>query len=231
MEFNTQIFNPFGPSILEADCPDFIVDALNEYHDTYHTRPNAKKNFPNLLTRSISNIFIETDYADDIGLLDYMEYLAQEYVKHHAERNSFLFKKDRYEDTYEKFKDIRVSELDGDEEGYIDGWINVYNDTDYTPIHTHGGELSSVMILKLPDDPKGLNEITNDAGEDCPNGKLNYHYPSSEPGSEFEQDMYAPTQYVGKTLLFPPMLKHVYYPHKLKGQERRTLSLNFNICK
>tara|TARA_R100000005_G_scaffold47458_1_gene22700 strand:- start:445 stop:1134 length:690 start_codon:yes stop_codon:yes gene_type:complete len=229
MEFNTRIFTPFGPPMLEADCPDFIVDALNEYHDTYHTRPNAKKIFPNLLTRSISNVFIETDFADDIGLLDYMEYLAQEYVKQHARRVEDLCG-DPYDGTLDKFKDLRVSELDGNEEGYIDGWINVYDETDFTPIHTHGGELSSVMILKLPDDPERLNEITNDAGEDCPNGKLNYHYyPSDE--TEFEHDMYTPEQYVGKTLLFPPMLRHVYYPHKLKGQERRTLSLNFAINK
>lgn len=228
MEFNTRIFNPFGPPILEADCPEFIVDALNEYHDTYYTRPNAKKDFPNLLTRSISNIFIETDFADDIGLLDYMEYLAKEYVKHHSKRHNDLYPRDTYEDTFEKLKDIRVSELDGDEEGFIDGWINVYDDQDYTPIHTHGGELSSVMILKLPDDPEGSNEIINDAGEDCPNGKLNYHYLSADK-CEFENEMYSPTQYVGKTLLFPPMLRHVYYPHKLKGQERRTLSLNFAV--
>ena len=229
MEFNTRIFTPFGPPMLEADCPDFIVDALNEYHDTYHTRPNAKKIFPNLLTRSISNVFIETDFADDIGLLDYMEYLANEYVKQHARRVEDLCG-DSYDGTLNKFKDIRVSELDGDEEGYIDGWINVYDETDFTPMHTHGGELSAVMILKLPDDPERLNEITNDCGEDCPNGKLNYHYyPSDE--TEFEQDMYTPKQHVGKTLLFPPMLRHVYYPHKLKGQERRTLSLNFTINK
>ena len=229
MEFNTRIFTPFGPPMLEADCPDFIVDALNEYHDTYYDRPNAKKTFPNLLTRSISNVFIETDFADDIGLLDYMEYLANEYVKQHARRVEDLCG-DSYDCTLNKFKDIRVSELDGDEEGYIDGWINVYDETDFTPMHTHGGELSAVMILKLPDDPERLNEITNDCGEDCPNGKLNYHYYPQDV-TEFEQDMYTPKQYVGKTLLFPPMLRHVYYPHKLKGQERRTLSLNFAINK
>ena len=227
MEFNSHFFNPFGPPILEADCPEFIVDALNEYHDTYHTRPNAKKDFPNLLTRSISNIFIETDFADDIGLLDYMEYLAGEYVKKFAENNSKWVKSDTYENILERYGNIRVTELDGNEEGFIDGWINVYGEDDFTPIHTHGGELSAVMLLKVPDDPKGLNEITNDADEISPNGKLNYHY--APDSHDFVNDMYAPDQYKGKTLLFPHNLRHVYYPHKLKGQERRTLSLNFSI--
>ena len=124
-----------------------LFRSLNEYHDTYHTRPNAKKIFPNLLTRSISNVFIETDFADDIGLLDYMEYLANEYVKQHARTKLRIFVA-IHNGTLNKFKDIRVSELDGDEEGYIDGWINVYDETDFTPMHTHGGELSAVMILK-----------------------------------------------------------------------------------
>lgn len=232
MEFNANCLCPFGPPILEADCPDFIVDSLNEYVDTYDSRPNARKNFPNLLNRSISNIFIETDFADDIGLLDYMEYLADEYVKFHSIRKAREVRDRSEEEILSKFDRVAVSELSGDEEGLIDAWVNVYGETDFTPVHSHGGELSAIIILKIPEDPEGVNNTVNHANEPCPNGKLNfhYHYVGGNLGlSEFDNEMYAPDQYVGKTIIFPPGLRHLYYPHKLNGQERRTLSLNYAI--
>ena len=59
---------------------------------------------------------------------------------------------------------------------FIDGWVNIYEESDFTPVHTHGGDLASVMILKLPEDPDGQNEIINDECEPCPNGSLQYYY-------------------------------------------------------
>ena len=50
---------------------------------------------------------------------------------------------------------------------FIDAWVNIYegDESDFTPIHTHGGDLSSVMILKLPEDSEGQNEYENDKNE------------------------------------------------------------------
>ena len=70
-------------------------------------------------------------------------------------------------------------------------------------------------------------KVINDECEPCPNGKLYYH---TMIGDKLNLSRYVYSdQYVGMTLLFPPNLRHVYYPHKLKGQERRTLSLNYTI--
>lgn len=233
MEFNANSFSPFGPLILEADCPDFIVNSLNEYVDDYNNSPEeTRDNYLNLLSRNIPNIFVKTDFADEIGLLDYMEYLAEQYIREDMKRSLLLNSNSNsdIESAFDKIESLNVSELDGKEAGYIDGWVNIYKESDFTPLHTHGGSLSSVMILKVPDDPEGVNNRVNDFNEVCPNGKLNYNYiGSSSSTPDYSNDSYAPSQYPGKTIIFPPGLKHVYYPHKLNGQERRTLSLNFNI--
>ena len=50
MDFQIKGHRPFGPVILEAKCPDFIVESLNEYTDEY-----ADKESKNLLSRGIRN--------------------------------------------------------------------------------------------------------------------------------------------------------------------------------
>jgi len=226
MDFEVNGHKPFGPVILEAKCPDFIVDALNEYVDNYDKNPVHY----DLLSRSIKNPFIERDFADEIGLIDFMNYLGQEYLDMTgATKYGDILPCDSY---YYKVLDTDADGADEilhfDDTNFIDGWVNIYGETDFTPVHTHGGDLSSVMILKLPEDPEGQNDYVNEKNDPCPNGDLSFLYDTSQSlrqvGTSFEPD-----QYVGMTLLFPPNLRHVYYPHKLKGQERRTLSLNYTL--
>ena len=76
MDLQVKGHQPFGPIILEAKCPDFIVESLNDYIDNYEHDPMPK----NLLSRNVKNPFIEVDYADEIGLIDFMNYLGKEYL-------------------------------------------------------------------------------------------------------------------------------------------------------
>ena len=231
--FQIEEVRPFGPVILEAKCPDFIVDALNEFVDDY----GDEEDYPNLLSRGIRNPFLTCEFAEEIGLLDYMEYLGECYLdmtrrtKHGPIDPGQEF---RYDVTRlpRGMVDMR-SDFFGDETidpdlEYIDGWVNIYGESDFTPIHTHGGDLSSVMILQLPDDPTGQNKIVNHVDENNPNGQLNYYHAIGD-SSDIMVDTWSPDQFVGLTLLFPPNLRHSYHPHKLKGQTRRTLSLNYRL--
>ena len=226
MDFQVKEHKPFGPVILEAKCPDFIVESLNDYVDNYDQNPSHF----DLLSRNIKNPFIEHDFADEIGLTDFMNYLGQEYLNMIGRTKHGDIRPD---DSY--YYKVLDTEGDGDESilhfddtNFIDAWVNIYGESDYTPIHTHGGDLASVMILKLPEDPEGQNEYVNSRNEPCPNGDLSFYYDTSQ-SYRLVNTSFEPDQYVGMTLLFPPNLRHAYYPHKLKGQERRTLSLNYTL--
>ena len=226
MDFQIKEHKPFGPVLLEAKCPDFIVESLNDYVDNYKHNPIHF----DLLSRNIKNPFIDHDFADEIGLIDFMDYLGQEYLDMTGTtKYGDILPGDSY---YYKVLD---TEGDGDESilhfddtNFIDAWVNIYGESDYTPVHTHGGDLASVMILKLPEDPEGQNEYANWRDDPCPNGDLSFVYDTSQ-SLRHVATSFDPKQYVGMTILFPPNLRHVYYPHKLKGQERRTLSLNYTL--
>ena len=107
---------------------------------------------------------------------------------------------------------------------FIDGWVNIYGESDFTPVHVHGGDLSSVMILKLPEDPEGQNEMKIIKMNHVLMETYNFIYDTSQ-----SDDLITSTQvydqYVGMTLLFPPNLRHSYYPHKLE----RTRKENFKF--
>ena len=227
MDFQIKEHKPFGPVLLEAKCPDFIVESLNDYVDNYKHNPIHF----DLLSRNIKNPFIEHDFADEIGLIDFMHYLGQEYMDMTGTtKYGNILPDDSYHykvlDTDDFFGGGEI--LRWDNKDFIDAWVNIYGESDFTPIHTHGGDLASVMILKLPEDPENQNEYVNDSNDPCPNGDLSFVYDTSQ-SLRHVATSFDPKQYVGMTLLFPPNLRHVYYPHKLKGQERRTLSLNYTL--
>ena len=225
MDFQIKGHRPFGPVILEAKCPDFIVESLNEYTDEY-----ADKESKNLLSRGIRNPFITSEFAEEIGLIDYMEHLGECYMKI-CGRTKYgeIFDSDEKEYRYDV---VRLPPGDVESKSFgqecIDGWVNIYEESDFTPVHVHGGDLASVMILQLPEDSDGQNEIINDECEGNPNGSLQYYYGVGDT-TDFIVDTWTPDQYVGMTLLFPPNLRHSYYPHKLKGQTRKSLSLNYTL--
>ena len=239
MDFEVKGHKPFGPVILEAKCPDFIVESLNDYAD------NCGHNTMvfDLLSRNIKNPFIESDFADEIGLTDFMNYLGQEYLdmtgrtKHgiHDPDESYRYRVTRCSTDFAEDDESYRRRVTGlrddsgfisDDKDFIDAWVNIYGESDYTPVHTHGGDLASVMILKLPEDPEGQNDYANCKNEPCPNGDLSFYHDMNQQ-DQLMSTSFEPEQYVGMTLLFPPNLRHAYYPHKLKGQERRTLSLNY----
>ena len=218
MVFQVKEHQPFGPVILEAKCPDFIVESLNDYVDNYVHDPMPF----NLLSRNIKNPYIEFDFANEIGLIDFMEYLGDCYLKMYGRtKNGEILDGEEYRYSVRPQSDSLDYES-------IDGWVNIYEESDFTPLHIHGGDLASVMILQLPEDSSGQNKIINDKGDNNPNGQLNFYYGIGDT-SDFMVDTWDPIQYVGMTLLFPPNLRHSYQPHKLKGQTRRSLSLNYTL--
>jgi len=105
-------------------------------------------------------------------------------------------------------------------------WINEMKAGDYNPVHIHQGKLftglSSVMILKLPQDMGP--EITR---PDQPmNGQLQI---LGSAAGQFCKADYSPRMKIGDFYVFPYDIRHVVYPFTNKKAKRRTLVCNIDV--
>ena len=104
-------------------------------------------------------------------------------------------------------------------------WINEMKAGEYNPVHIHQGiiftGLSSVMILKLPQDMG-----PEYAREDIPmNGHLQI---LGAAGGQFVKSDYGPITKEGDFYIFPYDMRHCVYPHTNPNAIRRTLAANMD---
>ena len=105
-------------------------------------------------------------------------------------------------------------------------WINEMKAGEYNPIHIHQGTiftgLSSVMILKLPNDMG-----PEFAREDVPmNGRLQI---LGNISGQFVKTDYGPDTQERDFYVFPYDMRHVVYPHTNPNAIRRTLAANMDV--
>jgi hypothetical protein len=195
-DYNIGFCKPFGPMILECQCPEDIVLKLNLYVDEmneeqkkmFSSKFTDNKDFPNLLSRDFEVIYLTPKASFDTGLSFFLLQICQAY--------------NRQSGVYDK-QIILPKSTFSDE--LLDVWINRYERLDYTPPHDHRGNVSGIIILDLPDDATEM-EKTN----------LEFFW---------DNEHYRPYQEIGKTFLFPSNLMHWVAKH-INEKERRTLSFN-----
>tara|TARA_Y100001963_G_scaffold89955_1_gene124135 strand:- start:372 stop:1031 length:660 start_codon:yes stop_codon:yes gene_type:complete len=105
-------------------------------------------------------------------------------------------------------------------------WINEMGAGEYNPIHIHQGTiftgLSSVMILKLP----------NDMGPEYarPDVKLNGQLQIvGAANGQFVKSDYSPKTKERDFYIFPYDMRHCVYPHTNPNAIRRTLAANMDV--
>lgn len=257
MNFNTDdiiVKRHFGPYILRHKCPESIFNMLNEYTDRVSLDKNLSKvyssknsSIPNLLKRDFESIYLDYDFAENIGFCDYVTQLGLKYLKHVSE-NSFDDFGNEECSFFMRDLNPKLSKINSDNETFhyakdlniADAWINRYFSGDFTPLHVHGADLSGIIFLKISDELKGeqIDDIHDDKDLDYreyliknniknykPNGSVLFNYHNNV--SILNNGTYQPIQDNGTVLLFPSFLTHLVYPQKV-NVERRTLS--FNIC-
>jgi len=103
----------------------------------------------------------------------------------------------------------------------LNSWIVSQYKGEYNPWHTHGGDFSGVIYLKIPE---GMNKAYDKEFKD--------HYPSTGliefmygEKADFRSDNLKFLPRVGMMLIFPSWLKHSVYPFYVDG-ERRSMSFN-----
>lgn len=184
---------PFGPTICRTILPDDIYSALLQITDEV-LADEYRENIGDRLAGEIQEQnMIPVQKLIQYGVLQY-----------------FLEEVDTY------FNQV-FAELNGitHESKLTTCWVNSMYKHEWNPIHTHSQTLSSIVVLKVPQDlapPEGMISFTNN---------------SSRIPFELEHgtQLFIPQE--KHFYLFPARLSHAVNPFTCLG-ERRTISFNIN---
>ena len=197
-----------GQSVLRYKVPLEIFVGLNEIYDTQKKHlPNASKQLAGKIPDEVSLFYAGPNNKK----MHTHSYVSEDILKwFYSTFNHYL--------QWNKIGDFRMD---------INSiWVNEMKAGDYNPVHIQQGKLftglSSVMILKLPNDMGP--EI---ARPDQPmNGQLQI---LGNASGQFVTSDYSPKMKIGDFYVFPYDVRHVVYPMTNKKAKRRTLVCNVDV--
>ena len=131
---------------------------------------------------------------------------------------------DSYVEGYAKFLGMTYSEPEWSKSFNLYSlWINYMQEHEYNPRHTHDGNLSFVIFLKIPDLTEEREAYQGNSGGP---GSICFHYgQQARPNWATTTHAYFPSE--GYIWIFPSLLVHEVYPYHTPGQ-RITVSGNLN---
>ena len=195
------VIRPFGPTIAKVSMSENLVKELNDYVDK--TLVDKKKtqelNYGKMLAGNVQQEF----------LLD-KEFIVlsgwESFLKENTEKWIF-------ESIKKKIEEFKI----------IDTWIVRQFENEYNPLHSHGGHISGVGYLKLPDN---YGKTVQSDKQNNYNGNLQLVHGSKNFLSPITLNI---VPKVGDFYFFPNYLMHSVYPFKNKNAERRSISFNAYI--
>ena len=209
----------FSPTILETQVPDRFVDIINRVGDNVlsNSMSIAKWDWSHKLVGKVSSevqIPISDKNEKDF-LFKIMREKCLEYLNYIISKNrAYLWYKMAGRDTKPTVDNIHL----------VHSWIVSQYAGEYNPYHHHGGDISAVVYLKIPD---GMEEELKKEYEDHypSNGLIEFTYGENQ---DMRSDNIKFKPEVGTILLFPSYLKHFVYPFYCDG-ERRSMSFNAHM--
>ena len=196
-----QLIRPFGPIVAKVTIPKNIIDSLNKYVDEIINNESKSK---------------KLDYGKNLAGNVKQEFLLEKEFSASSGWEGFL--KENVGEWIFKSLNKKITQFD-----IIDSWIVRQFENDYNPLHGHGGHVSGVGYLKLPDD---FGELVQAGKKDNYNGHLQLVHGSNMFLSPIVLDI---EPKVGEFIFFPHYLIHTVYPFKNKNSERRSISFNATI--
>ena len=195
------VIRPFGPTIAKVSMSENLVKELNDYVD--QTLVDKKKteelNYGKMLAGNVQQEFLLD--KEFIVLSGWESFLKENTAK-------WIF-----ESTKKKIEEFKI----------IDTWIVRQFENEYNPLHSHGGHISGVGYLKLPDN---YGKTVQSDKQNNYNGNLQLVHGSKNFLSPITLNI---EPKVGDFYLFPNYLMHSVYPFKNKNAERRSISFNAYI--
>ncbi len=193
-----KVFKPFGPSIVKVVIPESLLSILNNYIDEtiLDVKKIKKLDHGFKLAGNVQQEFqLEEEFVKSSGLLNFLFTAVQKWVE-----------------LVEKKKITNFN--------LLSSWIVRQFENEYNPIHTHGGHISGVGYLKLPNN---FGETFQNNKKNNFNGKLSLVHGSQMFSCK---STFTITPKVGDFYFFPNYLMHIVYPFYRKDEERRSISFN-----
>ena len=192
------VIRPFGPTIAKTTIPESLVKELNSYVD--ETLSNEKKSqdldYGKMLAGNVKQEFLlDKEFTKSSGWESFLKNNAEKWILTSTDKK------------IQKFK-------------LIDTWIVRQFENEYNPLHDHGGHISGVGYLKLPED---YGKTIQDKKNQNFNGMLQLVHGSKSFLSEIAVNI---KPKVGDFYFFPNYLMHCVYPFKNRDGERRSISFN-----
>jgi len=196
-----EILKPFGPSIVKVTIPDQIIVEMNKYVDDLSKDENKmlKLDHGKYLAGNVKQEFrLDIEFMKKIRWAEFLGKSCQRWLL--------------------EGHDIRIKKFD-----IIASWIVRQFKNDYNPIHYHGGDISGVGYLKVPED---MGNTAQKAKKVNHNGKLIL----IDGSKKFVcNPSYIITPKVGDFYFFPSYMMHTVYPFFNTSEERRSVSFNAKI--
>ena len=207
-QMNFEIFQPWSTMIMATQLPSVILEKMIKITD--EIVENKESDSDEIRPAQIEDqFFIESEILEREELLDFFLQMCRTYVVQ-AFCQKEPFNKEKI------LKEVWFTQLQS-------MWMVSQKDNEYNPLHIHGGHLSGVMYLKIP--------------EYLPNRKPNGRDGKIEFVNNTAQDMFwakpnlAIQPKAGDFFMFPVSQPHMVYPFRTpdgKG-ERRSASFNVNF--
>ena len=213
----TQKFHEiFSPTIMETEVSEKFIDIVNKVGDDVLSDDNKSVQWDwshKLVGKVHKEVIIPiTNKEDGSYCLNIMKQACVDYLK-------FLIKKNR------AYEWIRLAGKEkpptADNIHISQSWIVSQYKHEYNPWHTHSGNFSAVIYLKIPD---GMEDhIENEKKDHYPaSGLIDFKYGEK---ADMRSDTWLFHPELGKFLVFPSRLNHSVYPFYCDG-ERRSMSFN-----
>jgi len=196
-----KVIRPFGPTIAKATMSDSLVDELNDYVDkTLKDKPKTQElDYGKMLAGNVKHEFLlDKEFIFSSGWEFFLKENTEKWI---------------LESTNEKITEFKI----------IDTWIVRQFENEYNPLHSHGGHISGVGYLKLPDN---YGETVQKNKVENYNGNLQLVHGSKNFLSPVTLNI---KPKVGDFYFFPHYLMHSVYPFQNKNSERRSVSFNAYI--
>jgi len=213
-ENQVAMYAPFGPTIFQARWPAPFIQYMNEWMDTVVADPDLRKSYDHS-SKLAGNLRHEMRMEEDMwkykppsekfNMGEWLGHLVNNYIKKVSTGLSSGAKAAK--------GDVEMKEFN-----IIDGWINDQYAGDFNPLHKHGGDISSVTFLKVPE------SIVNGTEKD----EAGYLLFSDGRFQKYCAMNFVQPPAVGMVYIFPHWLVHTVYPFRGEGV-RRSMSFNAKV--
>ena len=200
-EIKMNVLRPFGPSVAKINMPEELINNLNNHVDK--TILDIEKldelDHGSKLAGNVKQEFLlEKDFVQSSGFLNFLGTSTRNWIK------------------FSGLPEIKKFNI-------IATWAVRQFKNEYNPTHWHGGHVSGVGYLKVPD---SLGKPNQDSKKVNQNGHLELIH-----GTKMFlcKSTFKIEPKVGDFYFFPNYLMHAVYPFSDTDDERRSVSFNAKI--